>query len=160
MGIRNNGLERFYDIYDVAGREEAEARLARWQGLIAPEYEPFFKELLSSLRNWHDGIFAYFEHPYTNAYVEGVNRLLEITSNEMLSLHVLIDDAEKQRRRRSQRARMPRDAYEAMAQERRTAVVAARAAGMSLRQIATDIGISLTEAQRLSRSKQDRDYAA
>ena len=60
-----------------SGREEAEARLARWQGLIAPEYEPFFKELLSSLRNWHDGIFAYFEHPYTNAYVEGVNRLLD-----------------------------------------------------------------------------------
>lgn len=71
--------ERFYDVYLAADAAEAEKRYARWLLMIdeKPEFQPFFRELLSSMKNWHRDIFTYFEHPFTNAYVEGVNRLLD-----------------------------------------------------------------------------------
>ena len=69
--------ERFYDFYDAKNAAEADARYARWLTLMKPEYEPFFVELLSCMGNWRKHILNYFEHAYTNAYVEGINRALD-----------------------------------------------------------------------------------
>ena len=40
--------------------------------------ERFFKPVLSFMKNkrWHTLVFNYFEHPYTNAYVEALNGLI------------------------------------------------------------------------------------
>lgn len=71
--------ERFYDIYLAADASEAEKRYERWLLMTEekPQFQPFFRDLLSAMANWKRDIFTYFEHPFTNAYVEGVNRLLD-----------------------------------------------------------------------------------
>lgn len=69
--------ERFYDLYDCDTVAEAEKTYARWAASMTPEYAPFFKDILTAMGNWKTPIFAYFEHPYTNAYMEGMNRLID-----------------------------------------------------------------------------------
>lgn len=69
--------ERFYDFYSAKTREQAEARYERWLTLMKPEYEPFFAPLMSSMTNWRAEILNYFDHPYTNNYVESLNRTID-----------------------------------------------------------------------------------
>ena len=69
--------ERFYDFYDAQTVEQAEARYRRWLGLLKPEYEPFFLDLTRCMGNWWPHIVSYFEHRYTNNYVESVNRIID-----------------------------------------------------------------------------------
>lgn len=70
--------EWFYDIYRCQNRAEAEAAYKAWQELVPPDMERFFKPIVSYMRSrrWRPLIFNYFEHPYTNAYVEALNGLI------------------------------------------------------------------------------------
>jgi transposase len=74
--------ERFFDFYDADTAGETDARYQRWLGLLKPEYEPFFADLNRCMRNWRPHIHSYFDHRYTNAYVEGINRSMDSIQRE------------------------------------------------------------------------------
>lgn len=69
----------FYDIYLSQSVAEAEAAYKAWVELLPSELERHFKPILSFMhhRRWRPLVFNYFEHPYTNAYVEAVNGLID-----------------------------------------------------------------------------------
>lgn len=71
--------EWFYEIYDCQSRAEAEKMYAAWLEMLPPEMEGPFTPLLKFMKTkrWRPLIFNYFEHPYTNAYVEAVNGLVD-----------------------------------------------------------------------------------
>lgn len=71
--------EWFYDIYECQTRAEAEKAYQAWLDLLPPEMEKPFKPILSFMkqRRWKPLIFNYFEHRYTNAYVEALNGLID-----------------------------------------------------------------------------------
>lgn len=71
--------EWFYDIYECQTRAEAEKAYQAWVELLPPEMEKPFKPILSFMkqRRWKPLIFNYFDHPYTNAYVEALNGLID-----------------------------------------------------------------------------------
>jgi hypothetical protein len=71
--------EWFYGIYKCETRAKAEQAYDAWRELLPPELEGPFKPLLSFMREkrWRQYIFNYFDHPYTNGYVEGMNGLLD-----------------------------------------------------------------------------------
>lgn len=71
--------EWFYDIYNATTRTEAEKAYDTWRELLPKEMEKHFKTILSFMRNdrWRKFIFNYFDHRYTNGYVEAVNGLLD-----------------------------------------------------------------------------------
>lgn len=71
--------EWFYDIYRCETRAEAEKAYDAWLELLPKEMEFAFKPIISYMREkrWHQFVFNYFEHPFTNAYVEAVNGLLD-----------------------------------------------------------------------------------
>lgn len=71
--------EWFYDIYHCETRAEAEKAYEAWRELLPPEMEKPFKPILSFMREkrWRKFIFNYFDHRYTNGYVEAVNGLLD-----------------------------------------------------------------------------------
>lgn len=68
--------ERFYDIYESPNRGVAEAALTAWQNTLPEDMHRPFKEALTAIGNWRPYILRYFEHPYTNAYVERLNGLV------------------------------------------------------------------------------------
>ena len=71
--------EWFYDIYLCETRAEAEKAYDSWRELLPKELEHPFRKVLSYMREkrWRRLIFNYFEHRYTNAYVEATNNLLD-----------------------------------------------------------------------------------
>ncbi len=71
--------EWFYDIYECQTRAEAEAAYKAWVELLPPEMERFFLPILRFMKEkrWRPLIFNYFDHPYTNAYVETLNGLID-----------------------------------------------------------------------------------
>lgn len=74
--------EWFYDIYRCETRAEAEKAYEAWRELVPKEMEFAFKPIFSFMQNrrWRRLIFNYFEHPYTNAYVEALNGLIDHTT--------------------------------------------------------------------------------
>ncbi len=71
--------EWFYDIYKAETRAEAEKAYDSWRELLPKELEWPFRKILSYMREkrWRRLVFNYFEHRYTNAYVEATNNLLD-----------------------------------------------------------------------------------
>ena len=71
--------ELFYDIYESQTPAEAEKHFEAWKSMVPPEMTKPFKEVLSFMQNrrWRRLILNYFEHPYTNAYVETLNGLID-----------------------------------------------------------------------------------
>ncbi len=71
--------EWFFDIYQCQTRREAEAAYAAWRELLPKELEGPFGPILSFMRDsrWRPFIFNYFDHPYTNAYIEALNGLID-----------------------------------------------------------------------------------
>ena len=70
--------ETLQDIYDTsADRAEAETalkRLCSW--MTRSRLEPM-KEFARQIRRHWRGILAYFDHPYTNAILEGLNSVIQ-----------------------------------------------------------------------------------
>lgn len=71
--------EWFYDIYRADNRADAEKAYDAWDELLPKEMKEAFKPITTFMKNarWRRFIFNYFDHPYTNAYVESVNGLLD-----------------------------------------------------------------------------------
>ena len=74
--------------HDFAGRlhdHPAPARVGQgraWRYREHPllELMPAFKELVSTMTNWQQEIFAYFDHQVTNAYTEALNGLIKVSN--------------------------------------------------------------------------------
>lgn len=69
--------EGFYEIWDTADRATAEAAYDAWKASIPDLVRPEFEKLAATVDNWRDEIFAFFDHPFTNAYTEARNRLIK-----------------------------------------------------------------------------------
>ena len=71
--------EAFFDLYECQTAAEAEAHYLAWIELVPPEMRKHFGRILSFMRNtrWRRLILNYFEAPYTNAYSEALNGLVD-----------------------------------------------------------------------------------
>lgn len=69
--------ERLYELYDAPDRPEAEKALTDWVNHMPQEFEPHFSRALSAVKNWRPWILRYFEYPFTNAYIETLNGLID-----------------------------------------------------------------------------------
>ncbi len=51
-----------------------------WLRQITPEMKVHFDPLVKAIDNWYDDVFAYFDHPSTNAYIESLNNLMSVVN--------------------------------------------------------------------------------
>ena len=65
--------ERFYEIFEMENRNEAEKEYAEWLKSIPYPLEKWFKDLVRAVENWNDEVFNYFDFHATNAYTESSN---------------------------------------------------------------------------------------
>ncbi len=75
--------ESFFRIYDCTRRTEAEKAFIDWQ-LSIPKETDFngWRMLASTVKRRRHEIFNYFDAPYTNAFVEGLNSVIRSISDE------------------------------------------------------------------------------
>lgn len=66
--------EAFYAIYDLP-KVEAAAAFVAFADTVPTELKRDFRVLLTAMRNWREGILAFFDYPITNAYTEALNRV-------------------------------------------------------------------------------------
>ena len=70
--------ESFRRWYRSDTREEAEAGLAKWEESVREHGPASFHKLFSMLRDWREEILNYFDHRYTNGFVEGKNNRIKV----------------------------------------------------------------------------------
>lgn len=70
--------EGFYHVWDSDSKTMAKVRLEDWKKGISDEVKDAFTPLTKALKNWEQEIFAYFDHPITNAYTESLNSLIRV----------------------------------------------------------------------------------
>jgi len=82
LGLAHSLKEEFFDIFDTSrDRYEALNRYQEWKGQMPSSMEPHFAPLNTSMKNWEQEIFNYFDLPNkraTNAYTETLNGLIKI----------------------------------------------------------------------------------
>ena len=69
--------ESFFNIWQNSQRDQAETAYQDWKARIPPHLEASFQPLLTAMNNWHEPIFAYFDHAVSNAYTEALNGLIK-----------------------------------------------------------------------------------
>lgn len=69
--------EAFRDWYRSPTRAEAERGLALWETTVRKHGTASFRGLFHMLRDWRQEILNYFDHPYTNGFVEGKNNRIK-----------------------------------------------------------------------------------
>lgn len=77
--------EQFYDIYDLAAdSKQAKKLYTDWKAGVPKELLDYFQPLITSVTNWENEIFGYFDanRKVTNAYTEALNGLIKITNRE------------------------------------------------------------------------------
>lgn len=76
-------IESFYRIYDCTSRFEAERAFLEWYRSI-PADKDFngWRIMASTVRRHRRVIFNYFDAPYTNAFVEGLNSVIRTISDK------------------------------------------------------------------------------
>lgn len=72
--------EAFYVLWELPDRQTAKEAYGAWRRNLSRELGPAFRELTTAMENWESEIFAYFEHPITNAYTESLNNLVRLTN--------------------------------------------------------------------------------
>jgi transposase len=72
--------ERFYALWDLSDRQLAKEAYGTWARELPRELAAAFHELTTAMQNWEQEIFAYFDHPITNAYTESLNNLIRLTN--------------------------------------------------------------------------------
>lgn len=58
-------------------KDEARREIVSWLKCLDSSVKPYFEPFLTSLANWQEGILNGFEHRYTNAYTESMNRIIK-----------------------------------------------------------------------------------
>jgi transposase len=70
--------ETFRDWYHCANRVEAETRLGLWENSVKEQGLHPFRALFPMLHIWRQEILNYFDHPYTNGFLEGKNNRIKV----------------------------------------------------------------------------------
>jgi len=70
--------EAFRAWYQSATRTEAEQGLSIWEAQVQEEGLAPFQALSPMLRDWRQEILNYFDHRYTNGFVEGKNNRIKV----------------------------------------------------------------------------------
>ncbi len=78
LGVAYNLKETFYEIWNANDRAQAESLYDLWQSQIPLEFMGSFEPITRAMGNWHEQVFAYFDHPITNAYTESLNSLIRV----------------------------------------------------------------------------------
>lgn len=65
---------------DLSNRREAEQRYEQWISSMTSDVRPAYAAMMVAATNWHDEIFAYFDHRVTNAYTESLNSVIKLTN--------------------------------------------------------------------------------
>jgi transposase len=73
--------EDFCDLWMVKDRQEAIERYENLKASIPTELQPAFKPLTTAVGNWTGEIFAWWDHPVTNAYTEAIAGLVKLTNH-------------------------------------------------------------------------------
>lgn len=76
-----NLKEDFYRMYDCKSRSDAEYYYRCWKSSI-PKELPGFKRICRTVERSYDEIFNYFDAPYTNAFVEGLNSVIRAIAQQ------------------------------------------------------------------------------
>jgi len=82
LGMAHDLKEAFFDLWNAESRAEAESLYQDWQARISPGLQAAFQPLLTAMSNWHEEIFAFFDHPVTNSYTEALNGLLRLATRQ------------------------------------------------------------------------------
>jgi transposase len=78
LGHAYAAKESFMQITDqYLTKDEARRAIVDWLKCLDPTVKVFFDPFLTSIANWQEGILNGFEHRYTNAYTESLNRLVK-----------------------------------------------------------------------------------
>lgn len=70
--------EAFRRWYNSPSRALAELELERWERAVREHGPAPFHRLFSMLRDWREEILNYFDHRYTNGFVEGKNNRIKV----------------------------------------------------------------------------------
>lgn len=71
--------ESFFELWDYPVHKVSPfTRFKAWESKLPEEIKYAFDPLLKAVGNWREEIFAYFEHPITNAYTESINNLIRV----------------------------------------------------------------------------------
>ena len=70
--------EAFREWYRSTTREKAEEGLVAWESSVKEQGPEPFQGLLSMLQTWRQEILNYFDHPYTNGFLEGKNNRIKV----------------------------------------------------------------------------------
>jgi len=70
--------EAFRAWYRSTTRAEAETKLLLWEKAVREQGPKSFQALLPMLRIWRQEILNYFDHPYTNGFLEGKNNRIKV----------------------------------------------------------------------------------
>lgn len=76
LALAFDAKERFYAIYDLMDRRQAEDAYNEWRATLHPDLHEPFKALIGFMGTWRAQIMRYFQHRYTNAYIERLNGLI------------------------------------------------------------------------------------
>lgn len=72
--------EAFYDIWEADTRSAAEIAYDKWRAAMPSEIAPEFNPVVGMINNWREEVFAYFDHPVTNAYTEAANGIIKVAN--------------------------------------------------------------------------------
>lgn len=68
--------ERFCNLYECADAETAAEVYEAWKASLNPELAQVYAPIPVAMKRWRPYIFNYFRYPFTNAYIESLNRLI------------------------------------------------------------------------------------
>lgn len=68
--------EDMLEMYRCTSKAEAIQHYRQWEETLKQDTGTYFSAIPTAMKRWSGNIFAYFDHPYTNAYTESVNRLI------------------------------------------------------------------------------------
>lgn len=69
--------ERAHDIWEAADKAEAQRLYIEWYSALPDRFKRYFKQFITAMTNWGAEIFNYFDHRYTNAYIERLNGMID-----------------------------------------------------------------------------------
>ncbi|WP_272880013.1 transposase [Sulfoacidibacillus ferrooxidans] len=70
--------EYLFNIWESESRQMAVLKYQDWKTRVPSNLEHAFEPLLKALTGWEKEVFAYFDHPITNAYTESLNSLIRV----------------------------------------------------------------------------------
>jgi transposase len=83
LGAVHTCKEAFYHIYEATTQEDAISRYFDWIEIVKQRgvFDAFL-DLLFTIENWGEFIFAYFREPYTGGFVEAANGISRVIARQ------------------------------------------------------------------------------